>query len=98
MSDSTTLYLDLLKLCLTNFTHGDDEARPVHSRRRLKQWIIDAFAARGIRMVRPTPFDPALRAEGKDWPPNAESMIGLSGSTISSSASRTRWPTRSLGT
>ena len=23
------------------------------------------------------PFDPALRAEGRDWPPQAETMIGL---------------------
>jgi len=79
MSDSTApaLYLDLLKLCLTNFINGAAEQKPVQSRRRLKQKIVNAFAARGIQMVRPTPFDPALRAEGRDWPPNADSMIGL---------------------
>jgi O-methyltransferase len=77
MSDGTALYLDLLKLCLTNFLQGHAEERPVRSNRRFKQWIVDVLAARGIRMVRPAPFDPALRAEGKDWPPNADSMIGL---------------------
>ncbi len=86
MSNSTTLYLDLLKLCLTNFLNGATEQTPVHARTRLKQKIVNAFAARGIQMVRPSPFDPALRAEGRDealpdgsryWPPYAESMIGL---------------------
>lgn len=77
MSDGTALYLDLLKLCLTNFIHGDAEERPVRSPRRFKQRMVDAFAARGIRMVRPAPFDPSLRAEGRDWPPSADSMIGL---------------------
>ncbi|MGH7489449.1 MAG: TylF/MycF/NovP-related O-methyltransferase, partial [bacterium] len=77
MSDSSALYLDLLKLCLTNFINGASEQKPVLARRRLKRRIVSALAARGIQMVRPTPFDPALRAEGRDWPPNADSMIGL---------------------
>jgi hypothetical protein len=71
MSDSTAtaLYLDLLKLCLTNFINGAAEQKPVQSRQRLKQKIVNAFAARGIQMVRPAPFDAALRAEGRDWLP-----------------------------
>src|SRR5215471_7760904 len=77
MSDATDLYLSLLKLCLTNFIHGDVEEKLAHSRQRLKQRIVETVAARGIRMVRPAPFDPELRREGKDWPPTAETMIGL---------------------
>jgi len=77
MSYATDLYLDLLKRCLTNFIHGEAEEKLVQSRWRFKQSIVNFMAARGIRMVRASPFDPTMRAEGKDWPPSADSMIGL---------------------
>jgi hypothetical protein len=62
MSDSTAtaLYLDLLKLCLTNFINGAAEQKPLQSQQRLKQKIVNAFAARGIQMVRPAPFERSI--------------------------------------
>lgn len=51
-----SLYLDLLKKCLTRSIFGDAS--------------ID-------RKRRGVPLDPAVRAEGRDWPAEAETMIGL---------------------
>ncbi|HUQ75167.1 MAG TPA: TylF/MycF/NovP-related O-methyltransferase, partial [Burkholderiales bacterium] len=50
------LYLNLLKLCLTNFVYGGD-ADLIHGKRQ--------------------PFDPARRVEGRDWPEQAHTMIGI---------------------
>jgi O-methyltransferase len=79
MSDAKTLYLDLMKRCLTNFIYGDWEAAPVKLSGVLKRKIVDACIGRGIRMVRVMPMDREARAEGRDWPPPpyAHSMIGF---------------------
>jgi hypothetical protein len=79
MSDAKTLYLDLMKRCLTNFIYGDWEVAPVELSGVLKRKIVDACIGRGIRMVRVMPMDREARAEGRDWPPPAyaHSMIGF---------------------
>jgi O-methyltransferase len=77
MSDAKALYLDLMKRCLTNFIYGDSEEQPVKPRGSLARRIVSVCAARGIRIVQARPFDQEVRAEGRDWPPNAHSMIGL---------------------
>ena len=51
-----SLYLDLMKKCLTDFIYGDVLEKP---------------------NIGPGPFDPAQRAEGRDWPAHAHTMIGL---------------------
>ncbi len=56
-ASSATLYLDLLKRCLTRSLFPDGS------------WDWD--------LVHTRPFDPALRADGRDWPTEAETMVGL---------------------
>ena len=81
------LYLGLMKKCLTRYIFPDTYrplGRPawrVHPLASLA-WpvyslITPALAARGIKMFRYQPFDAARRAEGKDWPAEADTMVGL---------------------
>jgi len=69
-------YLDLLAGCLTRELFLDQEWWDAD----LREWPGDAEAlraelrARGWRVVRRS--DPAARAEGRDWPPTAETMVG----------------------
>jgi O-methyltransferase len=77
------LYLDLVKKCLTRsiFEHLVYEPITVRTRSlrgRLKvlvyKWLRDS---RQIEMVRIRPFDFGAREQGRDWPLEAETMIGL---------------------
>jgi len=77
------LYLDLFKKCLTRsiFEHLVYEPITVRTRSlrgKLKalvhNWLRDS---RQIEMVRIRPFNHAAREEGRDWPLEAETMIGL---------------------
>jgi O-methyltransferase len=69
-------YLDLLRRCLTREAFLDQEWWDVD----LAQWPAGADEVRpvlrehGWRLVRRG--DPEARAEGRDWPPTAETMIG----------------------
>ncbi len=69
-------YLDLLAGCLTRELFLDQEWWDAD----LREWPGDVEAlraelrARGWRIVRRS--DPAARAEGRDWPPTAETMVG----------------------
>ena len=69
-------YLELLMGCLTWELFLDQEWWDAD----LKEWSGDAESTaaelrrRGWRMVRRG--DPAARAEGRDWPPTAETMVG----------------------
>ena len=75
------LYLDLLKKCLTRYLFGEEYVPVVPKQatlqRLLFQPIRGALATRDLQVVRRAPFDPQTRAEGRDWPATAESMIGL---------------------
>jgi O-methyltransferase len=78
------LYLDLLKKTLTRsaFAGRYQTIQPLHgSWKRLLYAahlpIRHALGAAGIELVRRTGFDPEHRAEGRDIPPDAETMIGL---------------------
>jgi hypothetical protein len=73
------LYLDLLARCLTRELFLDEEVRNVD----LRSWpggepdgLRDVLRAQGWRVVR-AGADPATRAVGSDWPPHAETMVGL---------------------
>ena len=77
------LYLDLFKKCLTRslFEHLVYEPITVRTRSlrgKLKalvhNWLRDS---RQIEMVRIRPFNHVAREEGRDWPLEAETMIGL---------------------
>ncbi len=82
LDEPQRLYLDLLKGTLTRFVVGQEPWRPVdppwRPLKRLLFWPAAALAsAAGLRLARRAPFDPALREDGRDWPAEAETMIGL---------------------
>jgi len=75
------LYLDLLKKVLTRYVTGDGlraweppRDAPV---RPLFDVLLEKLADPRVQLVRRLPFDPAVREEGRDWPADAETMIGL---------------------
>lgn len=75
-----TLYLDLLKRCLTRFDMDEDlgPVVPEHLfRRRAWAGVSRLLDRRGIVAFRRTQFEPSHRAEGLDWPARAETMVGL---------------------
>jgi O-methyltransferase len=78
------LYLDLLKKCLTRsaFPSPYQPIQPLrgswkrslyHAHRPLRRLL----EAGGMELVRRRAVDPAAREEGRDHPPDAETMIGL---------------------
>ncbi len=76
---SADLYLDLLAGCLTRDLFLDEEVRNAN----LREWpggepegLRDVLRAQGWRVVRPG-AERATRAVGNDWPPHAETMVGL---------------------
>jgi hypothetical protein len=73
------LYLDLLARCLTRDLFLDEEVRNVD----LRDWpggepegLRDMLRERRWRVVRPG-AERETRAVGNDWPPHAETMVGL---------------------
>jgi O-methyltransferase len=75
------LYLDLLKKCLTRAAFPETY-QPVEPIRGSARWLIHAplrklLAVAGFDLCRRVSVDPVRRAEGLDWPPDAETMIGL---------------------
>jgi len=77
--DAAARYLDLLARCLTRDLFLDEEVRNVD----LRRWpggepdgLRDLLRERRWRVVRPG-ADEATRAVGRDWPPHAETMVGL---------------------
>ena len=77
MRPAAELYLDLLKRTLTNWINGPAEIEDLPAEQYLRSDTLDACRRDGVRVVRPRTFDPAQRAEGRDWPPTAETMAGL---------------------
>jgi O-methyltransferase len=81
LDEPQRLYLDLLKRTLTRFVAGaswqpaEPPTRPL--KRLLFRPAATIAAAAGLRLARRAAFDPASREEGRDWPADAETMIGL---------------------
>lgn len=75
------LYLDLLKKCLTRYAFGEPfqavESPRGKFRRALYAQIRKVLASRQLELVRRVSFDPEKRLEGRDWPLEAETMVGL---------------------
>jgi hypothetical protein len=78
-SESHDLYLDLLARCLTRDLFLDEEVRNVD----LREWpggepegLRDMLRQHQWRVVR-SGGDRQTRAVGNDWPPHAETMVGL---------------------
>lgn len=81
ISEASDLYLDLLKRTLTRMSFGETLAPPKLRRGVLQtasmallQRFLSLFRLTAARTVR---FDPERRERGLDWPPDAETMIGL---------------------
>ena len=78
--DTRDLYLDLLKKSLTRTiaTENFSAVEPWFSLMRFWFLPVQAFlVARGWTVVRRIPADSNARTEGRDWPADAETMIGL---------------------
>lgn len=76
------LYLELLKNALTRVAFGETwqpytGPRSRTLRRLLYRGAKPRLDRRGIELVTRFPFSADARAEGSDWPPEAETMIGL---------------------
>src|ERR1700720_3628598 len=79
------LYLDLMKKCLTRFIFPETY-RPVKSRPPIRlnpiTWamyplVTQVLAKLDLKLFHYVPFDQAARADGREWPPEADTMIGL---------------------
>ncbi len=73
-----TLYLDLLRRCLTRSAFPETYA-PYTGKNRLRRGLArlaTAFAKRPVELVRRVTFNAHDRAEGLDWPADGETMIG----------------------
>jgi O-methyltransferase len=79
------LYLDLMKKCLTKFIFPEtyQPIRIPPSRRHhpivsaIYPLVTSLLAKRNLKLFQYVPFDQAARANGIDWPPEADTMIGL---------------------
>jgi O-methyltransferase len=77
-------YLDLLKKCLTRYIFPDTYRplrRPSRKIHPIAWMFYPSLAAmlerKGLKLYRHAQFDPVARSEGKDWPAEAVTMIGL---------------------
>ncbi|MGH9127857.1 MAG: TylF/MycF family methyltransferase [Acidimicrobiales bacterium] len=77
-ANAVDLYLELLKRCLTReaFPERYTSLPTKGWRAQLARLPRRALAAGGLELVRLMPSDAQIRAEGRDWPAGAETMIG----------------------
>jgi O-methyltransferase len=79
-ASAEALYLDLLKKCLTRTIAAETFTAAEPWLRLVRWWFLPmrAFlAARGFTVVARRPVESGERAEGRDWPADAETMVGL---------------------
>ena len=84
-AEATSLYLDLLKQSLTGALAEDNDsilggvrtAGSTSWKRRIANVAGRAASRVNVEIAYKKPYDPKLRAVGRDWPARAESMIGL---------------------
>jgi len=80
MTDAKSLYLELMKRCLTKGIYREPNLVPIQAGNFLKRLLVKMCAARGIQMARAVPaapFDFEARKTAYDWPPTGHTMIGL---------------------
>ncbi|ASW57633.1 macrocin O-methyltransferase [Plantactinospora sp. KBS50] len=75
------MYCDLLKKALTRVVFQETwtpyQPRPASVHGRLYARYRHLLQRRGLELVLKFPFDADARANGRDWPPEADTMIGL---------------------
>ena len=69
-SNAASLYLELLKKCLTNYIHDDDLDLMGGD------FVVDAATGRYVT-VKPAPATPESKYYGSIWPSRAHTMIGI---------------------
>jgi len=83
MSDARSLYLDLMKKVLTYYLWGESfqpvelEVALPFKNSFIRDRLENYMKKKSLRLVRKFLYDPEKRANGLDWPPLAETMIGL---------------------
>jgi O-methyltransferase len=85
LAEPGELYLELLKRTITGALAEDNDSilggvRMSGSRvfsKRLANRVAQLCARFGLELAYKKPYDPELRAIGRDWPSRADSMIGL---------------------
>ena len=76
METKESLYLDLMKRCLTNFIYGNAEQENI-SNKGVTKFLVNILFPPGTSLVKAKPFDPEKRKMGLDWPATAHTMIGM---------------------
>jgi O-methyltransferase len=83
-SSPAELYLDLMKKCLTRYIFPEAYLPVRRPPLTIKHaaWVVfppiaSMLASRGWKLYRKADVDLERRAEGRDWPAEAETMIGL---------------------
>lgn len=71
------LYLDLMRRSLLDAIYLRPELIPVAPKGRLKGAVTSFVERRGMKLVRQRHVNSQERAEGKDWPYHAHTMIGV---------------------
>lgn len=81
VSPAVDLYLDVMAKMLTRYRFEGRNVTVKLPMRSYQSYLWDltrlAMPGRDIRMVEAGEFNSRLREEGRDWPADAESMIGL---------------------
>lgn len=77
MTDPKDLYLNLMKLVLTNWVYGHTEVAEVPFSKTDSSAESGFMGNPNLQLVRRQPMDPVRRAVGDDWPPTAHTMVGF---------------------
>jgi O-methyltransferase len=74
-------YLDLMKRVLTRYGFENSYGPLPAPKGAVRKWAVASFngvmLSRGMQLSKYQAFDPEIREEGRDWPPEAETMVGL---------------------
>jgi len=82
MNDVNNIYIELLKRVLTDYHRLDfPEYRPIHKSSKFSgNWmlnLLDRILPGNFVICQEVQIDPQKRFNGRDWPANAETMIGI---------------------
>jgi O-methyltransferase len=75
-ADLAERYLNLLARALTHTLYSGSDSVPFTSQSRIRKFILGVVRKRGFIRVIQDSDRVARRAEGKDWPPFAQTMVG----------------------
>lgn len=92
LNSTNDLYIELLKNCLTASLYDESAWYIVEAERKpedrtlrhplrflrgiVRHWVVNLCRQRSLLLVKKQPFEPAMRAEGRDWPCFGYTMVG----------------------